>query len=363
MLSGGKRVRRQDPAVMLSPTLIPYERLSGLDIETESPAGEVRRHCSLAPNRETELTDLAKGSWVVRNNSPFIVRLNACSENRSIQIRTLCSSESWSFDWTDDQYTLTAKPQISAQVFPMPSVESNTYLQQARALHLNRWEYLFFQYMTAARTGCRRVPESTSQTPDFTINLAKRIVPVELKEFDRNKQEQDDARLLSRQGFSGGASVEIGHRLAKLVNSSRSQLRSFLDQHGDGPAILGVVDPYRLGHARPHHVAAVLEGHMVVRVARRDGSHIDTFRKENRRRAPHKRNAILSAIAVLNLSTKEGYALDSSKQPKYENYVANLDIYHNPHAKQPVSPSVFARFGFPQYSFGSTDHSVVQAFV
>ena len=348
---------------MVNPIAIPYERLSGLDIATESPVGEVRRHCSLSPNHETELTDLKPGSWVVHNDSPFIVRLNACSGNRSIQIRTLCSSESWSFDWPDDQHTLTATPQISAQVFHLPSVNSNTYLQRARILNLNRWEYLFFQYMTAARTSCRCVPECTSETPDFTIKLAERIVPVELKEFERNKQEQKDAQLLSRQGFSGVTSVEIGHRLAKLVNSSRSQLRSFLKQHGDGPAILGVIDPYRLGHAEPDHVAAVLEGHLVVRISTRDGAHFDTVRKENRRRAPHDRNEILSAIAVLGLSTKEGYALDSGTQTNYENLVANLLVYHNPHAKHPFSPGAFARYGFPQYSVDSTVHSAVQAFV
>ena len=123
------------------------------------------------------------------------------------------------------------------------------------------------------------------------------------------------------------------------------------------------MDPRVLGHADPEELAAVLEGHIVVQFSTGGGSRIGAFRKENRRRAPHERNAIVSAIAVLCASTKEGSALIWGTQPNYQNLVANLHIYHNPHAKQPVSPSVFARFGFPQYSFGSADHSAVQAFV
>ena len=348
---------------MLNLIAIPYERLSGLDIATVSPAGEVRRHCSLAPNRRTELTDLMQGTWVLHNDSPYILRFDACSENQSIYIRALCPSECWSFNWRGDQYALTATLEISAQVLHLPSMDSDAHPQRARALNLNRGEYLFYQYMIASRTRCRRVAEGTSKNPDFTITLAERIVPVELKEFGRNEQEQEDARLLSSRGYGNVTSDEIGHRLAKAVNSARSQLRSFLEQHGDGPAILAVVDPCGLGHADLQEIAAVLEGHIVVQLSTGDRSRIGAFRKENRRRAPHDRNEILSAIAVLSFLTKEGPALVWGTKPNYENIVANLHVFHNPHAKRPVSPSVFARFGFPQHSFGSADHSAVQAFV
>ena len=348
---------------MLNPIAIPYQRLTGLDIATVSPAGEVRRHCSLAPNRRTALTDLKQGSWIVRNDSLYTLRLDACYENQHFHIRTLCPSEYWRFPSPGDQYALTATLEISAQVLHMPSIDSDVEPKRARDLNLNRGESLFFQYMTAAGTSCRRVAEGTSKNPDFTIDLAGRLVPVELKEFERNEQEQKNARLLEGRGYSDVTSDEFGHRLAKVVNPARSQLRSFLDQHGDGPAILGVIDPYWLGHAEPDHIAAVLEGHIVVRVSTRDGSHIDTFRTENRRRAPHGRNQILSAIAVLSLMTKEGPALVWGTKPNYENIVANLLVYHNQYAKHPLSPRVFARFGFPQYSFGATVRSAVRAFV
>ena len=348
---------------MLDPIAIPYQRLSGLDIAAVTPAGEIHRYCSLPPNRRTELIELHQGKWVVQNNSPYILRLDACSENQSFHIRTLCPSENWSFDWPGDQLKLTATLQISAQVFHLPSMDSDTYLQRARTLNLTKSEYLFCHYMIAARTSCRRVPEGPAPTPDFTIALAEKIVPIELKEFSRNEQEREDARLLKDRGYSDVRNDEIGHRLAKAVNSSRSQLRSFLEQHGNGPAIMGVIDPRGLRHADPENIAAVLEGHMVVHIAASDGSHIGTSRKENRRRAPHNRNENLSAIAVLILASKEGSALDSGAKGNFENIVANLLVYHNPHAKQSISPRVFARFGFPQYILGTTVPSAVQAFV
>ena len=347
---------------MLDPTAIPYERLSGLDITAVAPAGEVRRFCSLAPNRRTELLDLQRGDWVVRNDSPFVLRLEACSKRRLSPIRTLSPSESWNFKWNHDCCKLTATPLVSAQIFRLPPMATGTDMQRADALKFKTWEKLFCRYMVAARTGCKRLSEGNRRTPDFTIALGGRLVPVELKQFSRNDQEQHEAELLASQGYSEGATIEIGLRLAKATNSARSQLRSFLKQHGEGPAILAIIDPCRLHHAEPHHVAATLDGHETMRIASDDGSHIGTFRKENRRRAPHDRNAILSAIAVLCLSRKEDSSSISETDPDSHETVANLVVYHNPHAKHRISPGAFAAFGFPQFSLESTAPPPVRAF-
>lgn len=348
---------------MFDPIPIPYEPVSGLDIAAVSPAGDVRRFTSLAPNHRIELLDLQQGAWVVYNDSPFILRLDARSTNHSSHIRTLCPSEFWSFNWSGDHYKLIATLLISAQIFNLPSIDTDTYLQRACTLNLTKWEYLFYQYMIAARTSCRRIPEGESKTPDFTIILpGSVVVPVELKKFSRNKQESNEARLLSSQRYSVGAPVEIGHRLAKAANSARSQLKSYLDRHSDGPAILAVIDPCRLRFADPDHIGAVLEGHMTLRIAKRDRSLVGAFRDENRRRAPHARNRILSAIAVLDFWSKEGSASVSGTEAEHEEIVANLLVYHNAHAKHAVSAADIARFGFPQFSFARTDHSAVRAF-
>ena len=347
---------------MLDPTAIPYERLSGLHITVISPAGDVRRFCTIAPNHRTELLDLQQGDWLVQNNSPFILRLGACSRRHSSHVRTLSPSEAWSFKWNHDHYQLTATLLVSAQIFQLPPPNAGTYVPRADALDFKKWENLFCRYMAAARTGCKRLDEGTRETPDFTMAIADRLVPVELKQFSRSDPEQLEAELLTRQGYSEGPTTEIGLRLAKHTNSARSQLRSFLNQHGDGPAILAVIDPYRLGHAAPDHVAAVLQGHISVRLTSDDGSHLGTLRKENRRRAPHERNTILSAIAVLCLSPKEGSPLVSETDPDSQESVANLLVYHNPHARHPISPSALAAFGFPQLSLESTVPPLVRAF-
>ncbi|MDE0530017.1 MAG: hypothetical protein OXI01_01010 [Albidovulum sp.] len=347
---------------MFDPTPIPYEPVSGLDITAVSLAGDLRRFRSLAPNHSTELLNLQQGDWVIHNDSPFILCLVARFANYSSNIRTLRPSEFWSFNWPGNHYKLTATLLTSAQVFNLWHINTDTYLQRALTLNLTKWEYLFYQYMIAARTSCRRITEGKSQTPDFTIVVSDGVVPVELKEFSRNEQERNEARLLSSQGNNKGATVEIGQRLAKAANSARSQLRSYLEQHGDGPAILAVIDPCRLRHADPDHIGAVLEGHMTLRIAKRDRSLVDAFRKENRRRAPYDRNEILSAIAVLCFWPKEGSASLTGIQAKHEEIVVNLLVYHNAHAKHPVPPSAIARFGFPQFSFGSPLHAAVQAF-
>ncbi len=348
---------------MFDPTPIPYEPVSGLDIAAISPAGTLRRVRSLAPNHRTELLDLQQGDWAIYNDSPFMLRLEAWSASHFSDIRTLRPSEFWSFNWPGNHYKLMATLLISAQVFNLPLIDTDTFQQRARTLKLTKWEYLFYQYMIAARTSCRRIPEEEFRTPDFEVVLPKGVVPVELKEFSRNEQERIDARLLSSQGYTEGVTVEIVQRLAKAANSARSQLRSYLQRHGYGPAILAVIDPCGLHHADPDQIGAVLEGHMTLRIAKRDGSVVGAFREENRHRAPYDRNEILSAIAVLSFWPREGSASLTETQAKHEEIVVDLLVYHNAHANHPVPPSAIARFGFPQFAFGSTVHSAVQAFV
>ena len=75
-------------------------------------------------------------------------------------------------------------------------MDTDIYMQRAKALKLSKWEYLFYQYMVATRTACSRIPEGSSKTPDFTVVLANRTIPVELKNFAPNELEKRDEELL-----------------------------------------------------------------------------------------------------------------------------------------------------------------------
>ena len=105
-------------------------------------------------------------------------------------------------------------------------------------------------------------------------------------------------------GYGDAHDIEVGQRIARSTGSARSQLRSFIDQNGDGPAILAIMDSRALGHAYPHQLAALFEGTLTVDVSVADSS-IDVYRREDRRRLPE-RNRILSAIVVLRLCTQAG---------------------------------------------------------
>ena len=347
---------------MFDPTPISYKPVSGLDIKAISPEGDLLRFNSLVPNHRTELLDLQQGVWIICNGSPFVLRLQAWSKNHFSDIRTLSPSEIWSFNSAESDCKLTATLFTSAQIFHLRTMNADAHLRRAQDLNLRKWEYLFYQYMNAARTSCRRILEKEVKTPDFEIKFPDGVVPVEFKEFSRNKLEIEEARLLSSRGYSKAASVEIGHRLAKAASSARSQLRSYLERLGDGPAILAVMDPCGLHHADPDHIGAVLEGHMTLRIAKRDRTVVGAFREENRRRAPHDRNEILSAIAVLGFWPREGSPFLAGNRSGCEEIAAELLVYHNARARHPVPPSSVARFGFPQFTFGSPLQSDVQAF-
>ena len=76
----------------------------------------------------------------------------------------------------------------------------------------------------------------------------------------------------------------MGQRIAKAAHSARPQLRAFVDQNGDGPAILAIMDSHVLGHADPEHLAALFEGTLTVDVSIESGSIVSAYRKEDRRR-------------------------------------------------------------------------------
>lgn len=338
-----------------------YQPISGVDVAVVSPAGGVHCFDSLVPNHGTKLLELESGAWTVHNDSPFILRVQAESDNGYCHINTLCPSEHCHFHWSAAGYRLTATLCISAQIFHRPSMDTDTYAQRAKALKLTKWEYLFYQYMVAARTACSRIVEGSSKTPDFTVVISNRTVPVELKEFSPNPSEKRDEQLLRTRGYGDGHGTEVGLRIAKTAEKARSQLRAFNDQHGDGPGILAIVDPCSLRHAEPHHLAALFEGTLTVDISVADGSIVDVYRKENRRRSPHERNRILSAVAVLCLGTKAGLSIHSEPESVDRYIVADLLVYHNPHAEHPVAAGVLATFGFSQYLIGPTEPPAVHA--
>ena len=334
---------------------VQYKPLSGLDVAVVSPAGDVQCFDSLVPNRSTRLVDLEPGVWTVHNDSPCILRLQADFYNNysHININTLCPSEYCRFNWSDGGYTLTATLCTSAQVFHRPSMDTDVHKQRAEALGLTKCEYLFYQYMVAARTACSRIPtKESSRTPDFTIVLSNRRVPVELKEFVPNESEKQDETLLRKRGYGNVHGTEVGQRIARSADSARSQLCSFTRQNGDGPAILAIMDPRALGHAYPDHLAALFEGTLTIDASVADGSIVDVYRKEDRRRLSQ-RNRILSAIVVLRLGTKAGPVVRLGTESDDPYVIADLLVYHNPYAEHPVSTDAFASFGFSQYVIGA----------
>ena len=117
------------------------------------------------------------------------------------------------------------------------------------------------------------------------------------------------------------------------------------------------MDSRALGHAYPHQLAALFEGTLTVDVSVADSS-IDVYRREDRRRLPE-RNRILSAIVVLRLCTQAGPVVRLETESGDPYVIADLLVYHNPHAEHPVSRDAFALFGFSQYVIGAAEPPAV----
>ena len=150
--------------------------------------------------------------------------------------------------------------------------------------------------------------------------------------------------------------VEVFHKKAdELLGRAKTlPISQRLDEAIENalPVFIYFMDSRALGHAYPHHLAALFEGTLTVDVSVTDSSIVDVYRREDRRHLPE-RNRILSAIVVLRLRTKAGpvVRLDTESGDPY--VIADLVVYHNPHAEHPVSTDAFASFGFSQYVIGA----------
>ena len=90
-----------------------------------------------------------------------------------------------------------------------------------------------------------------------------------------------------------------------------------------------------------------------------DGAIVDVYRKEDRRRSPHERNRVLSAVAVLRFCPKVGLALGLGSEVADSYVVADVEIYHSPQAEFPLSAGAVAKFGSSQYLIDAAEPPAV----
>ena len=198
-------------------------------------------------------------------------------------------------------------------------------------------EQLFQDYCAKAGFVCNRLPEEPYKTPDYEIVIEEQRIIVEVKEFDRNKDERESDQLLQQRGYGKVLSYTPGERVREKIRASSPQLKA--RTQGVYPGLLVLFDR-GYGHADPYHIRTAMYGleqvHLAVpRITDSEFKPYSTGMSYGpRRRMTEDDNTSISAIGVLATPGPNDM---------------QLLVFHNKYAAIPLDRDLFARHRIIQY--------------
>jgi len=201
---------------------------------------------------------------------------------------------------------------------------------------------LQFEEFCAGRSVQRdRVPEDTSKTPDYLLNIDGQVIVVDVKEITRNEEEQESDRLRGERGYSEVIGNTPGDRVRKKINDSSAQIKA--RSQGTYPSHLVLCD-IALGvgqvarHLDPYNIRVGMYGleqiHIAIPRDPADGLRIAGTTFGPKRKMTDSHNTSISAIGVLCTPSANDI---------------RLIVYHNRFAAIPLRLSLLSGFGVPQF--------------
>jgi len=196
-------------------------------------------------------------------------------------------------------------------------------------------EKLFETYCRHNRIRCRRVTAGTTRTPDYDVFLSRLKVVTEVKEITHNSAERAaEAALIKGQPVV--MSITPGKRIRGKVSDSVSQIKSRAQYRF--PGLLVVYEEGLLPrHVDEYQIRVAMFGFesvvFAVPIDPRQSPYSVGRRYGRGRKMTPEHSTSISAIGIL--SARSGNI--------------GLTIYHNPHAKIPLSPEIVGKYGIPQF--------------
>jgi len=198
-------------------------------------------------------------------------------------------------------------------------------------------ERLFEHYCQSKGIACRKIPEADTSTPDYELAIEGRRIVVEVKEIDRNKEEQESDRLLRQRGYGNAESSTPGDRVRAKIDKSSAQIK--VRTVGIHPSILVLFDfgpAYR--HLHPYQIRVAMYGLEQVYIALPTlGSgqpHVTGMGYGPKRKMTHEHNNSISAIGVLFTPGPDEIG---------------LHVYHNKFAEVALDTGLLAKYGINQF--------------
>ena len=199
---------------------------------------------------------------------------------------------------------------------------SRAAMNQPRSKYVPlRGERLFLKWTMQAGLSCRKIEETNERTPDYDLVSKFGTFPVEVKEFEPDKELIKYLDGLYSTGFGDRArTITLGKDVNAKMKKANKQLK--IRSQGCLPTMLVLNDDLKVRSATdPLNIKAAFLGPDKVDVTTYRHSN-PTFRERSGR--GRKVYTSISAVGVL--------------QEAFNTEVLRLIVYHNPYAKVPLLP-------------------------
>jgi hypothetical protein len=197
---------------------------------------------------------------------------------------------------------------------------------------MTRSETLFEKF--CANSGIKCVPIHTGgiRTPDYELTIDGQRVIVEVKEIDRNKNEQESLRNHGREEGHGTP----GDRVRGKIKKASGQIKALTE--GIYPSILVLFDLTWGGHLDPYYIRVAMYGleqiHMKVPRNPSISPYATGMSYGPERKMTKDDNTSISAIGVLRVPGPNKIM---------------LEVYHNRYASVELEMELLAKYGIPQF--------------
>ena len=199
-------------------------------------------------------------------------------------------------------------------------------------------ELLFEDYCKRVGIQWENIQVGTKQTPDYKLVLDDQTIIAEVKEFEKNKDEQESYRLMEDRRYGKVLNEEPGDRVRKKIRKSSPQIKALTA--GRHPGMLVLFDDGQIaGHLAPYHIMTAMYGLELVEMAVPRDISIKPYIAD-RRFGPKKKmtegtNTSISAIGALVVTGPDRKL--------------KLHVYHNKFAAVPIDPKLLTSRGILQY--------------
>lgn len=192
-----------------------------------------------------------------------------------------------------------------------------------------------------------KVPEAFEKTPDYFLSLNDQLIYLEVKEIDENNDEKDILQTIyENKEIRCYESDIVGKRFRSKIAEANRQLKKLCKNNESGIVVIQDIRPFFTKSIMPQEeIKQAMFGDRIIWLTA--PTHYNEYESE-----------VTADIFSYNKTTTESKNTTTSAVAllieDYKTSELTFLLHHNPHAKNPLSESIFSGFGIRQFRIIST---------